>query len=264
MQRCRMQAVDPFRLDGQSVLITGAGGGIGRALVAAFGAAGAVVSGADREDAAMDGLVLAHRLAFDIADAAAAGRAIAGLIAEAGAPDVLVNNAGHTRGETLVQVDGAVWDREVATNLDGPFHVTAPVAAAMAARGSGSVVFISSVNALAHFGNPAYSAAKAGTVAYARALAVEYGARGVRANVVCPGSVRSPAWDHRFERNPALLDRIAPHYPLGRMVEADEVARAALFLASPAASGVTGVVLPVDAGLMAGNLRFVRDVIGGP
>jgi NAD(P)-dependent dehydrogenase (short-subunit alcohol dehydrogenase family) len=258
-----MQAGDPFRLDGQSVLITGAGGGIGRALVEAFQAAGAVVAGADRQDAMMDGLDLAHRLAFDITDAAAAERAIGRLIAEAGVPDVLVNNAGHTRGETLAQVDGAVWDSEIAINLDGPFHVTSPVAAAMAARGSGAIVFISSVNALAHHGNPAYSAAKAGVIAYARALAVELGAQGVRANVVCPGSVRSPAWDHRFERNPALLDRIAPHYPLGRMVEAGEVARAALFLASPAASGVTGVVLPVDAGLMAGNLRFVRDVIGG-
>ncbi len=257
-----MQADDLFRLDGRSVLITGAGGGIGRALVAAFQAAGAIVTGVDRLDAMMDGLVLAHRLVFDITDAAATDRAVRGLIGEAGAPDVLINNAGFTRGETLAQVDGAVWDSEIAINLDGPFHVTAPVAAAMAARGSGVIVFISSVNALAHHGNPAYSAAKAGVIAYARALAVEYGAQGVRANVVCPGSVRSPAWDHRFERDPTLLDRIAPHYPLGRMVEADEVARATLFLASPAASGITGVTLPVDAGLMAGNLRFVRDVIG--
>ena len=176
---------------------------------------------------------------------------------------MLVNNAGFTRGETLAQVDNAAWDSEIATNLDGPFHVTAPVAAAMAARGRGAVVVVSAVNPRAPPGNPAYSAAKAGVIAYARALAVEYGRRGVRANVVCPGSVRSPAWDHRFERNPALLDRIAPHYPLGRMVAAEEVARAVLFLASPAASGITGVALPVDAGLMAGNLRFVRDVIGG-
>jgi len=257
-----MQAHDLFRLDGQTVLITGAGGGIGRALVAAFQAAGAAVTGADRDEAMMDGLSLARRLVFDIADAAATARSIGGLIAEGAVPDVLVNNAGFTRGETVAQMDGAVWDSEIATNLDGPFHVTAPVAAAMAARGSGAIVFISSVNALAHFGNPAYSAAKAGIIAYARALAVESGARGVRANVVCPGSVRSPAWDYRFARDPALLDRIAPHYPLGRMVEADEVARTAVFLASPAASGITGAVLPVDAGLMAGNLRFVREVIG--
>jgi NAD(P)-dependent dehydrogenase (short-subunit alcohol dehydrogenase family) len=133
----------------------------------------------------------------------------------------------------------------------------------MAARGSGSVVFISSVNALAHFGNPAYSAAKAGLIAYCRAIAVERGAVGVRANVVAPGSVRTSAWDHRLAADPTLLDKVVPHYPLGRMVRPDEVANAALFLCSDAASGITGAVLPVDAGLTAGNLRFVNEALRG-
>jgi NAD(P)-dependent dehydrogenase (short-subunit alcohol dehydrogenase family) len=131
----------------------------------------------------------------------------------------------------------------------------------MAERGSGNFVFVSSVNGLAHFGNPAYSAAKAGLIAYAKAIAVEYGARGIRANVVAPGSVRTPAWDHRLAADPGLLAKVLPHYPLGHLVSPHDVANAVLFLASPAAAGITGAVIPVDAGLMAGNLRFVDDVL---
>lgn len=255
------QPCDPFRLDRSKVLVTGAGGGIGHALVEAFRGAGATVCGADREAALLDGVDVSHRLVFDLADGVGAAREIGRLLATGWLPDVLVNNAGFTRGETIAAVDGAVWEAEVEVNLNGAFHVTAPIAAAMAERGAGAIVFVSSVNGLAHFGNPAYSAAKAGLIAYARALAVELGEKGVRANVVCPGSVRTHAWDHRLESDPAILADLIPHYPLGRMVVPHEVASAVLFLASPAASGITGAVLPVDAGLTAGNLRFVRNVI---
>ena len=251
-----------FRLEGKRALITGAGGGIGRALVRAFRAAGASVNGADLEVGAMDGLELAERLAFDLTDADAVEKAIAGLESAGIGPDILVSNAGFTRGETLDRVDREVWEKEIAINLTGAFNIASPVIESMARRGGGAIVFIASVNAISHYGNPAYSAAKAGLVAYAKAVAVERGANGVRANVVCPGSVRTPAWDHRLEKSPELLSRVTPHYPLGRMVTPEEVAYAALFLASDAASGITGAVLPVDAGLTAGNLRFVNDVIG--
>ena len=175
----------------------------------------------------------------------------------------MVSNAGFTRAEHLDQVDDDVWASELAINLNGAYAMTDPIVAAMAARGRGSLVFISSVNALAHYGNPAYSAAKAGLVAYARAIAVERGGQGVRANVICPGSVRTPAWDHRLQADPTLLDNVLPHYPLGRMVLPAEVANAAVFYCSDAASGITGTVLPVDAGLTAGNLRFVDEVLRG-
>jgi NAD(P)-dependent dehydrogenase (short-subunit alcohol dehydrogenase family) len=253
----------PFRLDGKTVLISGAGGGIGRTLVETFHAAGAQVIGADRDAAMLEGLPLARTILFDQADAKATRAAVEADIAAHGVVDAIIANAGFTRAEHLAQLDDEIWASEMAINLNGAYALVDPITEAMARRGSGNVVFISSVNALQHFGNPAYSAAKAGLIAYAKAIAVERGGEGVRANVVAPGSVRTPAWDHRLAVNPHLLDNVLPHYPLGRMVSPQEVANAALFLASDAASGITGVTIPVDAGLTAGNLRFVNEVLRG-
>ncbi|MBE7733881.1 SDR family oxidoreductase [Devosia faecipullorum] len=252
---------NPFRLDGKTVLISGAGGGIGRVLVETFHAAGANVVGADRDSALMVGLPLVRTVLFDQSDAKSTRSAIAADIAAHGAPDAVIANAGFTCAEHFGHLDDEIWASEMAINLNGAYALVDPVVNAMAERGAGNVVFISSVNALQHFGNPAYSAAKAGLLAYAKAIAVERGERGVRANVVAPGSVRTPAWDHRLAGDPQLLDKVLPHYPLGRMVSPEEVANAALFLASDAASGITGVTIPVDAGLTSGNLRFVNEVL---
>ncbi len=254
----------PFRLDGKSVLISGAGGGIGHALVAAFRAAGARIIGADRDPALLADLSLDDTIIFELGDSAATQSAITGYIEKSGVPDIVVANAGFTRAEVLEQLDIATWDSEVAINLNGAYAMTAPIVEAMAARGDGNLVFISSINGLSHYGNPAYSAAKAGLIAYAKAIAVERGGQGVRANVIAPGSVRTLAWDHRLAANPHVLDNVLPLYPLGRMVVPDEVANAAVFLSSPAASGITGAILPVDAGISAGNLHFVNDVLRAP
>lgn len=251
----------PFRLDGKTILISGAGGGIGRVLVETFHAAGAEVIGADRDADMLAGLNLVRKVLFDQSDARATRAAIAADIAAHGAPDAVIANAGFTRAEHFDHLDDDIWASEMAINLNGAYALVDPIVAAMAARGAGNVVLVSSVNALAHFGNPAYSAAKAGLIAYARAIAVERGGQGVRANVVAPGSVRTPAWDHRLAADPRLLDKVLPHYPLGRMVSPEEVAHAALFLASDASSGITGVTIPVDAGLTSGNLRFVNEVL---
>lgn len=258
-----MTQSSPFRLDGKTVLITGAGGGIGRSLVAVFHEAGANVVGADREAGLLDGLPLVRKVLFDQADMGGTRAAVSADIAAHGVYDAVVANVGFTRAEHFGMVDDAVWASELNINLNGAYALTDPIIAAMGKVGRGALVFISSVNAVAHYGNPAYSAAKAGLVAYAKGIAVERGAEGVRANVVAPGSVRTPAWDHRLAADPTLLDNVLPHYPLGRMVTPVEVANAALFLCSDAASGITGTLLPVDAGLTAGNLRFVDEVLRG-
>ena len=251
-----------FALAKKHVIITGAGGGIGRALVAAFRNAGATVSACDLDAGQMQDLDAAHRAVFDLKDARGTRAALTALFEAAGAPDILVNNAGGTVRESMRTLDQEGWEDDIDFNLTGAFNVTTPVLERMLQRGAGSIVFISSVNALQHFGNPAYSAAKAGMLAYCRAIAVEHGTRGIRANAVCPGSVMTAAWGHRLARDPGIRERLTNLYALGRLVEPAEVANAALFLASPLSSGVTGAVLPVDAGLTAGHPAFIRDILG--
>jgi NAD(P)-dependent dehydrogenase (short-subunit alcohol dehydrogenase family) len=141
-------------------------------------------------------------------------------------------------------------------------NLTRAVLSGMVARGGGTIVNIASVNATLHFGNPVYSAAKAGLLAFTRAVAVEHGARGIRANAVCPGSMLTNAWRARIESNPGLVGELVKHYPSGRLVLPQELANAVLFLASPLSSGISGVDVAVDGGLTAGNLTLVRDVIG--
>ena len=185
------------------------------------------------------------------------------MTAEFGAPDCLINNAGWTRAETMDDVSDAAIETELAINLSGVMRLTQALLPGMIDRGSGSIVFVSSVNAIRHFGNPVYAAAKAGIEAYSRAIAVEYGAHGIRSNTVAPGSTRTPAWNHRLERQPELVEKVGRFYPLRRMVTPDEVANAVVFLASPDAGGITGVTLPVDAGVTAGYLPFIDTVLKG-
>lgn len=247
-------------MNGRLVVITGAGGGIGQALVTAFQAAGARVVACDRTAEQVAPLAVDHRADFDLTDPAACRAALADIEAAVGLPDVLVSNAGYSEADTFDSVTDAVWARELDVNLTGARNVAAPLLPRMRARGSGTFVFIASVNGLAHFGNPAYSAAKAGLIAYSRALATEGGRSGIRSNAICPGTVRTPAWARRMARSPAILERISRLYPLGRVVEPAEVAEVAVFLSGPGASAITGVALPVDAGLMAGNLPFIDEL----
>ena len=251
-----------FGLTGKHVVISGAGGGIGRTLVALFVEAGARVTACDRDEALLAALEGVETETFELTDRDATSAAMQAIIDRSGAPDIVVGNAGYTRAERMSDTSPALWDSEIAINLTGTYNLVDPALRAMVAAGGGAIVLVSSVNALGHYGNPAYSAAKAALNAYARAIAVEHGRHGIRANCICPGSVRTPAWDHRLDKQPQLLDEVVRHYPLGRMVTPAEVAQTALFLASPLASGITGQAIAVDGGLTAGNRRFVSDIIG--
>lgn len=254
--------VSKAEFEGRTVVVTGAGGGLGSAIVALLADRGARVVGCDQSDEALASSYLASRHVFNLLDRASVEKAIAAVLDRDGVPDILINNAGWTRAETLKALTADKIEHELDLNLTGVMMFADPIAKAMAARGSGNVVFISSVNAIAHFGNPAYAAAKAGINAYAKSIAVELGRSGVRANVVCPGSIRTAAWDHRLAKDPEILGKLQRLYPLGRIVNASEVAEAVAFLASDRASGITGVVMPVDAGLTAGCLPFIDDILG--
>lgn len=247
---------------GKTVLITGAAGGLGSVFVELFETRGARLVLCDQSTEPFVNSKWPS-IAFDLVDSTSVADGAAEVLATHGAPDIIVNNAGWTRAETLKTLKTDEIGREIDLNLTGVAAFTTALLPAMKARGSGSIVFISSVNALIHVGNPAYSAAKAGINAFSRAIAVEGGRHGVRSNVVCPGSVRTPAWAHRLEKDPHVMGHLKRMYPLGRIVEAKEVAEAVAFLASDAASGITGTTLPVDGGLTAGFLPFIDDILGG-
>ncbi len=242
---------------GGRVVVTGAGGGVGRALVEVLSSADASIVACDVEGADLSAPAIVERHRFDLLDQPAVQRAAHAILA-GGAPCAVISNAGWTRAETLEAVTADALDREMSLNFRGAAMLSQALLPAMrGCPGGASFVFVSSVNALSHFGNPAYSAAKAALGAWMRAIATEEGRHGVRANAVVPGSIRTGAWDHRIAGKPEILARVKRLYPLGRLVDAAEVARAAVFLASPAASGITGATLNVDAGLSAGNLPFL-------
>lgn len=253
-----------FGLGGRRVVLTGAGGSIGSALVAALLAEGAAVVACDvafEDEEARPGV---RRLAFDLRDRAAVERAAAEILAE-GPPDVVVSNAGWTRADRFDDLRPGEVEAEMDANFTGAALLTDRLRAAMRpgarGRGGAAFVFVLSVNALAHFGNPPYSAAKAALGAWARAIAVEEGVHGIRSNAVVPASVRTHAWDRRMAADPGVLDRVERLYPLGRLVAVEEVVNAILFLASPLSSGITGVELRVDGGLLAGNLPFLEAIV---
>jgi NAD(P)-dependent dehydrogenase (short-subunit alcohol dehydrogenase family) len=176
-----------------------------------------------------------------------------------GSIKTLVNNAGRTRVGSLHDMTAEAWRMEVSLNLDAAFICFSAFAQDMKACGDGaSVINISSVNGLGLYGNPAYSAAKAGLIHFTKSIAVEYGKFGIRANTVAPGTVRTAAWVEKSKVNATVLDEVKTWYPLGHIAEPGDIANAVAFLASEQASCITGVCLPVDCGLTAGPPPLAR------
>jgi meso-butanediol dehydrogenase / (S,S)-butanediol dehydrogenase / diacetyl reductase len=178
-----------------------------------------------------------------------------------GSVDILVNNAAKATDADFLEVSEEAWDEDVAIALKGSFLCSQAVLEDMTENRSGVILNISSVNAFAYFGNEAYSAAKAGILNLTRSLAVRYGPFGVRVNAIAPGTLRTPAWEERRQKDPDVFDRVAKWYPLGRIGEPEDVAGAALFLASDEAAWISGAVLPVDGGLTAGNMEMAREIV---
>lgn len=251
---------------GKFVAITGAAGGIGQALCRRFGQEGASIAAIDRSPSVHDFAsaltkdgIAAEAEVVDIADAGAVAEAFQRL-AQRGAVDVLVNNAGFSNHTTFAKTDPAGWSEDVQGNLNGAYNCAYVVLPGMCAKGGGVIVNIGSVNGLVALGDPAYSAAKAGMMSMTRSLALEYGRYGVRVNIVLPGTVRTPLWNKRARKDPKVLATLERWYPLGRIVEPLDVARAVAFLASDDASAITGAALPVDCGLTAGNIVMAREL----
>jgi NAD(P)-dependent dehydrogenase (short-subunit alcohol dehydrogenase family) len=254
-------------LKGKVALITGGGAGVGRATAERLSAERARVVILDKDEAAAKSVasVLKNAMAYtvDVTDELQVRNAVAESEAAFGQIDVLVNNVGRTRYETFNDLDVQRWRAEVELNLTAPYIVTRAVLPGMIKRQAGAIVNIASVNALFNFGNPAYSAAKAGLLQFTRQLATDYGKYGIRSNVVLPGAVRtSGTWDWRIKERPAVLETMRKWYPLGRIAEPDEIASVVIFLASAEASFVNGASLVVDGGMTAGNAQMSREITG--
>lgn len=246
-------------LSGLRVVITGATGGIGSALVRVFADLGAQVIGFDKDGVDFSSIPVHETHTFDLTDSDALGDAIAKTCRN-GIPATIISNAGYSLAESLQDVTPKVFGNEVNLNLTAAVELSLGFLPHMRKCGKGNFVFISSANALSHFGNPAYAAAKSGLLAWSRAIATEEGQNGIRSNTILPGSVQTPAWDQRLKQNLDVVRKIQSLYPLNRFVTPKEVAQTAAFLASPLSSGITGAAIPVDAGLSAGNLPFINAI----
>jgi 3-oxoacyl-[acyl-carrier protein] reductase len=234
-------------LAGKLALVTGASRGIGRAIAEELARAGAEVvvgyrSGKDEAEklaAAIGG----RAVQADVSTAEDAKR----LVEEAGDIDVLVNNAGLTRDGLLARMSDDDWRTVIDTNLSSVFYTCRAVTRPMMKKRGGSIVNVSSIVGVhGNWGQTNYAASKAGIIGFTKSIARELGSRGVRANVVAPGYVKTQLTD---VLPPEATAAMVEATPLGRVAEAHEIAGAVRFLASDAASFITGEVLLVDGGL---------------
>lgn len=249
-------------------LVTGGGSGIGRATAELFAREGSTVIVADlhgdRAEAVASGIDEAGGTAMAVAADVSTPEGVAHVFERAEsvfAPvDILVNNAGASLGNDLRTIEPDIWDRNFEIVLKSAFLCTKAAVPGMIAKGKGAIVNIASVNGLMGLGEEAYSAAKAGMINLTQNTAIRYGEHGVRANCIAPGTVDTPIWNERKAVNPDVFETLAAWYPLGRVGQPQDIANAALFLVSDAASWITGVVLPVDGGLTAGLFRMAKEL----
>lgn len=242
-------------LTGKTAIVTGAAKGIGAAIALLLTERGAQVCGVDRDACATECSVRA-----DVSSSDDCRDAVAEAVAAFGRLDILINSAGIQRYGTVVDTPEDVWDDVMNVNLKAMYLMAKYAVPHLEQTGAGAIVNIASVQAFsAQRGVAAYSASKGGVVALTRAIAVDH-APLVRANSICPGSVDTPMLRWAAEKfggadADATVKDWGTMHPLGRVAHASEVAEAAVFLASPAASFITGTSLTVDGGLL--------SIIGG-
>jgi len=254
--------IDPaFTLDRKTAIVVGAANGIGRATALAFAAAGAGVACADVEEPGAKATAAeiekgggrALPVHLDVTEAASCRAAVAATVARFGGLDVLLYGAADSdRTATVLEMEEAAWDRVVRINLTGAFLMVKAALPAMIARGGGSVILIASqLGRVASPGRPAYCATKGALIQLAKVLATDHAAQGIRANTISPGAVETRRLLRRHQTMEEARKVMGPKHLLGRLGLPEEIARAAVYLASDASAFMTGSDLLIDGGYTA-------------
>ena len=250
-----------MRLDGKSAIVVGAANGIGRATALAFATAGAGVACADVEAAGAKTTAAdieaggGHAMAvhLDVTDSASCRAAVAATVDRFGGVDVLLYGAAdNDRTATVLDLDEAAWDRVIRINLTGAFLMAKAAIPAMVTRGGGSIILIASqLGRVGSPGRPAYCATKGALIQLAKVLAADHAAHGIRANTLSPGAIETRRMLQRWTTMDEARKVMAPKHLLGRLGQPDEIAQAALYLASDASRFMTGADLLIDGGYTA-------------
>lgn len=246
-----------FTLEGKTALVTGAGRGIGRSIALTLAEAGADVaityarSSAAAEEVKAEVENMGRKALIyqaDAVDAKKADEVIGDIVKQWGKLDILVNNAGITKDTLIMRMSEEQWDDVIQTNLKSVFNYSKSAVRPMMKQRAGSIINIGSVVGVSgNAGQTNYSASKAGMIGFSKSLAKELASRNVRVNLIAPGYITTDMTD---QLNEATLEAIQKSIPLGKAGDPKDIALAAQYLASDAASYVTGVVLHVDGGMV--------------
>ena len=253
-----------MRLENKRGVVTGAASGIGRATALRFAQEGArvVIADIDREAGRSAATAIradggqAEFIAADVTQQDEVTRLVAEADAFLGGIDVWMNNAGTSLTEDLLETEPSDWMADLTLNLTSHYLCTRAALPVMIRGGGGSLISTSSVNGLWAIGEVGYSSAKAGLISFTKNVAVTYGAKGIRANVICPGTINTPRGGAYWDQKAGAKDKLLKWYPLGRLGKPEDIASLAVYLASDESSFMTGSTLVIDGGLTAGTTLF--------
>ena len=244
-----------MRLQGKVALVTGFGSGLGQAIAVLFAKEGASVIGTSKTEAkGRETLEMIHKiggkalfLSGDVGNSKQMGTLVEQAVKNFGGLDIVINSAGVRINGSITEITEEDWDRTIDTNLKGVFVVSRLAIPEMIKRGGGVIINIAARSGIAgQAGRAAYCASKGGMITLTEAMAMDHAGQKIRVNCICPGPTRTPMID---PSTPEKLARYTARVPLGRIGEPEDVAHAALYLASDEASMVTAAILPVDGGM---------------
>lgn len=244
-----------MKLQGKVAFVTGFGSGLGQAIAVLFAIEGAAVMGTSKTEAkGRETLEMIHKIggkalfrAGDVGNFKQMEAVVEEAVKNFGGLDIVVNSAGVRTNGSITEITEEAWDRTIDTNLKGVFVVSRLAIPEMIKRGGGVIINIAARSGITgQAGRAAYSASKGGVVTLSEAMAMDHAGQKIRVNCICPGPTRTPMVD---TSTPEKLSQYRTRVPIGRIGEPEDVAHAALYLASDEASMVTAAILPVDGGM---------------